>query len=148
MAKNISYTSLDPGQLPTYTFDEENDAQRVILVGGEGLSIKAEIPQQEIKVIEVPTQVIVKEIEIKEIEKPVIIKETQIVRIEVPVIVKEIEIKEIEKQVIVKEIEIKEILSGSNAIQMIESKLPKGLMGLMIVQTISILGLLIHNLIK
>lgn len=114
--KNRNLSLLDKEQIAVRIFDDEQDAQRVILVGSdiaetikEGLKdFKIEVVQQDkttfpeykIQTIEIPT--IVKEIEIKEIEKQVIVTEYKF--IEKPIIVKEIQIIEVEKAVVNTEI--------------------------------------------
>ena len=95
-------TQLDMDQCTKRTFDETNWATRVVLVGGENLTINADVKQsenQKIQVIEVP--VIVKEVEYKEIQVPQIIEKVEYRTIEVPVLIKETEYKEIIKEVIV-----------------------------------------------
>lgn len=119
--KNSNISLLDAQQLQSLMFDVDNDAQRVVIVGGDGQSIansikeglqglKLDIPapivnieappvpvtttaSSQIQVIEVP--VIVKETEVKVIEMPVVVTDVQIVQVDRPVIIKEIEIREI-----------------------------------------------------
>jgi|SRR5271165_5556809 len=126
MSKNENLSLLDIHQMSHLMFDEKNDAQRVILVGGDGKQIAdsikeslkdlkidvniPEIKQQEIQqveplVLKIPYQTVVKELEIKEIEKIVFVPEVKIVEIEKPIIVTEVKIIEVEKTVIVKELE-------------------------------------------
>ena len=123
-------TSLDVDQCARYAFDEDNAAQRVILVGGENLTINAEVKDSsQFKTVEVP--VIVKETqfrdipqiiiqkEIERVEIPTIVKETQYKDVPVivkevefrniPQIIKEVEFKEIQVPVVIKEIEYREI---------------------------------------
>jgi len=109
--KNLSL--LDTDQMSKRTFDQEHDAQRVILVGSDGQQIadsikdalkdiKIEVPQAPVApaqsitqvvpsfdVIKIPYQTVVKEIEIKEIEKQVFVPEYRIIEIEKQVIVPE-----------------------------------------------------------
>lgn len=116
MIKQRQMTSLDTNQLPRYTYDEEYNAQRVIIVGGEDLSPFKEsgvnslpgqknearieyIPVTTVEKIEIPT--IIKEIEVRTIEIPIIVVETKILEIEKRIIVTEY--KEIQVPVIVKE---------------------------------------------
>lgn len=120
--KNPKYSLLDSGQMASYTFDEENDAQRVVVVGGSDIASSIKEALKDIKVtveaqtqpqvtninqgldplvIKIPYQTVVKEIEIKEIEKPIIIEKTKIVEIEKPVIVTKTEVITVEKQIIV-----------------------------------------------
>lgn len=126
--KNQNVSLLDSDQMARAEHDCKSDAKRVIIVGSSDIaeSIKAGLkdikidvqPMQaptsqaqiitipsapEIKVIEVPTTVVIKEIEYREIEKPVFITEVKMVEIEKPIFIKEFEIKEIEKQVIIRE---------------------------------------------
>jgi hypothetical protein len=124
-------TLRDYNQINAHEHQEDLNAKRVVIVGGElpefnisNIKIPdIKIPDFEVKTIEIPTiiiqkelqieqvPVIVKEFEIKEIEKPVIIvqKELQIERVEIPVVQKELEI--IEKPVIIKEVEYKDLPS-------------------------------------
>lgn len=88
MGKNLKISDTDHHQASNRMFDGDNDAQRVVIVGG-GISFDGQI--------NVPTG----STQIQTIEVPTIVKEIQIV--EVPIIQKEIQIVEVEKQVIVKE---------------------------------------------
>lgn len=125
-------SNLDPNQITTRMFDEESDAQRVVLVGDtridditgavkEALSnltvnmastpAISQAPQiiyvpqivKETEIVTVEKSIVTKEVEVVTIEKPIITTEIQVVTIEKPVIVTEIKIIEIEKQVIIKE---------------------------------------------
>lgn len=100
MPKNENITQLDHKQYTARTFDGDNDAQRVVIVGGEGITIKADVkmPEHNVQIVDIP--VIVKQLEVKEIEKPIIIKETVFEKIEIPVISEKIKIVEIEKPII------------------------------------------------
>lgn len=125
MNKNQHITSLDLHQMQLRALDEQNDAQRVVVVGqelnidssmlkeaiSEGLKdIKIDIPnsQKETLVIEVPT--IVKETVIERIEIPKIVYETKIVEVEKPIIITEVKIVEVEKPIIVTEVKFVEIV--------------------------------------
>lgn len=144
-------TSLDVDQCARYSFDEENGAQRVIIVGGELPSIKQE--QTQINKIEVP--VIVKEIEFRNI--PQIIKETIYRDVNVPVIVKEIEYREIEKPIVIKEIEyrdvIREVIIQVPKIETIEKQVvvteykqfPMIVKICIVLQSLALIGLLIKH---
>lgn len=124
--KNDNLSLLDNDQIIKREHDQDHDAKRVVIVGGDGKQIadsikeglkdlKIEIPasNQEVqekvvyipepRVLEIPT--IVKQIEIREIEKPVVMTEVKIVEVERPIIVPEVRIIEVEKQVIVKQSE-------------------------------------------
>lgn len=114
----------DPTQIVQREFDEQLDAKRVVIVGGEMpvFNIQKNL-QQEVRIerIEVPQIIIQKEIQVVEIEKIVIQKEIQIEKVEIPVILKEIqeiirevpviqhEIRMVEVPVVVKEIQVKDM---------------------------------------
>lgn len=161
-------TNLDPHQIIKYSFDESNNAQRVVIVG-EGFNptynvtanSSGEIP----KVIEVPH--IIKEVQIKELQIPTIIKEIEIKEVQVPTIVKEVQIKEIqvpivtqkieiiEKPVIIKETEFKTIeipiIVREVEIKEIEKyvlKIPQWLKILLAIESLALIGFLIANIIK
>ena len=106
MGKNTNISNLDVAQMQKYSFDEANDAQRVVLVGGEGMTFNFD--KIDMKMPEVLKETcIVKELEIKEIEKPIIVLQEVLKEVQVPVIVKEVQIVEIEK--IIEKIVYKEI---------------------------------------
>ncbi len=118
-------SNYDPVQISQMKFDDEICADRVTLVGGEGLNISASIDSKElgksiadnikldnnsnkeVQVINVP-QIIV-EHKVERVEIPTIITERVIERIEIPVIIKEIEYKEIPIPIVTRELEIKEV---------------------------------------
>lgn len=102
--KNRKISQLDNNQISKLVFDEENEAQRVVIVSGNVPDVKVDVDPSSI------TNAIMKGLEgfkvdqasvpwspslIQTVEVPVIVKETVIERIEVPVIVKEIEYREI-----------------------------------------------------
>lgn len=123
-------TTMDSNMIQRHQHDEDNQAQRVVLVGGDfgikeavqeslkDLKLDIKLPEQKTQVQQQPfiiekevivkeyellkVQEIVKEYEIKviEIEKPIVVTETKL--IEVPVIHKEIQF--VDKEVIVKEV--------------------------------------------
>lgn len=113
--KNTKLTQLDNNQIHKMTFDEENDAQRVVLVAGTIPDIKVDVDPKAItdaiqkglesfKPSSVPNQ---SSGELQLVEIPVIVKETVIERIEVPVIIKEIEYREIKVPIeIIKMVEV------------------------------------------
>lgn len=100
-------THRDSTQVNIYEHDQEKDAKRVIIVGGEMPKFDIALPEQKIQTIEVP--VIVKELQFKEVDRIIIQKELQIEKVEIPVIIQKTEVITIEKPVIVKEIEFKEV---------------------------------------
>lgn len=168
MAKNDTLTHLDPNQINRHTFSEKNDALRVEVVAGadlkldvdtvslvnavkEGISgivFPQQLPQGELKVINVPYPV--KEIQSLEVEKTIIVKEIQIV--EVPTIIKEVQIKEIQIPVVIehiKTIEIeKPVIVYKTEYKEIKVDVPKHINILLALQTITILGLLINLLFR
>lgn len=161
--RNQELSSLDISQIQRRVYDESKDATRVYLVGGgvdinpediknalkDGISqVKfpqisvSEQKQIELKEIQVP--VIIKEIELKEIEKPVVIKEIEISYVDKPIFIKEQVVEKIEVPVIIKETELKTI----EIVKTVELTISKPMLYYMVTQTIVVLGLLIHNLIK
>lgn len=154
--KNKNTSLLDVQQMQVLSFDQDHDANRVIIVGSsdiaeqirEGLKdIKITVeatPQvvpaaQQVQapheplVIKVPYQTIIKEIEIHEIEKPIIIEKTQIVEVEKTIVVPQQEVITVEKHHIVKE----------------QQQIPKAFMYIMMAQTfiafLSLLASLTHK---
>jgi len=124
-------TRKDPNQIVRAEHQEDHDARRVYIVGGQELKLEVDsdkiaksiqesisnvqfpeikIPEittldrnNNIKVVEVP--VIVPEIKVIEVEKPIVTTEIQVV--EKPTIIKETKIEKIEVPVITKEVEYK-----------------------------------------
>lgn len=101
--KNMKLSQLDHQQISKHMFDEEYDAQRVIIVSGEVPDVKVDVDAKSIvdaiqKGLEGfkagPSSQQIERI-IEHIEIPVIVKETVIERVEIPVIIKEIEYREI-----------------------------------------------------
>lgn len=137
MPKNSKYSTLDIGQIKTYSFDEDNDAQRVVIVGSEGLTFNFD--KVDLKMPEVQqSQVVVKELEIKEIEKQVIVPFETVKIVEVPTIVKEVQVIEVEKvieKIVYKEVQIPVV---TKEIQILE--IPKYLekVSIQIVPTVSL----------
>lgn len=134
--KNTKLSQLDNQQISKHMFDEENDAQRVIIVSGEVPDVKVSVDPQAI------TDAIQKGLEgfkvnsvnppslqIERIEVPVIIKETVIEKVEIPVIIKEIEYREIKVPFeIVKTIEIeKPVFLKEQVIQVVRGEESKEL---------------------
>ena len=126
MSKNTNITQLDTNQIIKKVYDEDNDAQRVVIVSGDVPEMKLGIDQDQL------TNAIQKGLEglkqpsitLEKIEIPVIVKETVIERIEVPVIVKEQSIEKVEVPVIVKEIELKEIKVPVEIVKIVEIEKP------------------------
>jgi len=112
--KNRPLTNMDSDQIPRYTYEEDMRASRVVLVGGEGLTINATVaaqpaasqaPQIEIKEIQIPQIILQKEVEIKEIQVPQVVVQESVKVVEIPQIIvqKEVEVKTVEVPVIIKE---------------------------------------------
>ncbi len=149
-------TQLDNAQLPRYMYDDENQAQRVVVVGGADFKINAQVQQQpqietRIEKIEVP--VIVKETVVQEVHVPHIIKEVQIERIEIPVIVKEVEVQVIKTEVVVTKPEIIQIdkpiiIERPVFIEKGNSQLPKWAYACIALQALSSFGLLVAHILK
>lgn len=101
----VKLTQLDAKDIPRYTYNEENRAQRVYIVN-ESMANSPEARSsfsQAMENIQAPVQEKI-ETRVEKIEVPVIITETRIEKIEVPVYITEY--KEIEKIVIVPEVNI------------------------------------------
>ena len=129
-------TLRDPNQILTAEHDEQNNAKRIIIVGGEMPEFKMSdfsktLVEQSIKIEKIEVPVIVKEIE--KIEVPIVIKEIEIK--EVPILIKEVQIERIEVPVIVKEYQTIEATAQIKEIVHKES-IPKWFMILMLVESI------------
>lgn len=128
MSEGVKLSQYDPNQIVRMGFDDDQRAQRVILIGGEMPEIKMGSPQSvRIERIEVPT--IIKEIDIREVKvasQIIVQKEIQIERIEVPQIIiqKELQIERVEIPIIVKEFVeiIKEIPIVQHEVKFIEKE--------------------------
>lgn len=111
----MKLTGLDSNEIPRYTYDEEQNASRVTLVGDFGIakSIKESLKNLKIDVnassVNKTEPIIVKEylpgeVRFEQIQVPVIVKEIEYREIQVPVIQHEVRVIEIEKPIIQKEI--------------------------------------------
>lgn len=114
----MKLTALDSKEIPRYTYDEENNAQRVTIVDfgiAEAIKeqlkdLKIELPvQQPLATMRMPEPIIVKEylpgeVRFEQIQVPIIVKEIEYREIQVPVIQHEVRVIEIEKPIIQKEI--------------------------------------------
>lgn len=127
--KNTKLTQLDHNQLSKHMFDEDNDAQRVVVVAGSVPDVKVDVDATSI------TNAIQKGLEgfkveqsssikIERFEVPVIVKETVIEKVEVPVIIKEIEYREVKVPYeVIKTIEIeKPIIVKEQLIQVVKDE--------------------------
>lgn len=146
--KLLQTSNLDEYQMNNRTFDANKDAWRVSVIDGVTLNVdqitlpEFKLPEQ--KTIEVP--VIIKESEIHQINVPVVVKEVQIV--EVPVMVKEVEYKTIEIPVIVPEVRIIEVEKPIMIKEIQFKELSTFIKACIILQAISMVGLLITNILK
>lgn len=158
--KNINLTQLDPNQILQAIFQEDKDAQRVVLVGGEKLDITvdsnkiAEAIRDGLKNITVPSynERLPSFTNAIPIEKNIFIPQIEIKTIEIPTIIKEIEYREIEKPIyidrfvtvdkpiIIKETEFRYIE--------VEKKYPKILKITAVVQAIGVICILLMNFFK
>lgn len=153
MAKNQNFTQLDTNQIVNRKFDQDNDADRVYIVGGANLNISVDesklvnavkdglsnlkFDQQSAPQI-IEKNVFIPQIEIRTIEVPTIIKEIEYRTIEVPVITERI--VTIEKPIVIKEIELKEIVK--------ERHYPLVLKVCAVIQAIAVIAILITNLLR
>lgn len=142
-------SDMDPNVILRTQHDELQQAQRVILVGGEGITINADIktPQsQDVRIERIEVPVIVKQTEIRELQIPMIIKEVQVQKVEVPVIIKETQVQIVKTEVVVTKPEIIQI---DKPIFIERSKeFPKWAIACMVLQVISSFGLLIAHIVK
>lgn len=98
----------DPNMIIQREFDPENDAKRVIIVGGTLPTFNVQgSSYQETKIEKIEVPVIITETKIVEIEKQVIVKEVQIERVEIPTYIVQKEIQEVIREVPVIQHEIK-----------------------------------------
>lgn len=148
--KNPNRSLLDLHQIQNLMFDTDNDAQRVVIVGGmtEGQIMSVQQPAQvqtqvitvpQIERVEVP--VIVKELEIKEIQVPFIQQETKIVEIEKVIFVPEIKIVEVEKPVVITQVQYKELEPKVEGFKRI-------IFGILAIQVLSILTQIVFHFFK
>jgi hypothetical protein len=139
-------TLRDQYQISAFEHDEDLNAKRVIVVGGEMPEFKIpeiklseiKLPDFEIKTVEIPTIIVQKELQVEQV--PTIVKEIEIREIEKPVVIvqKEIQIERVEVPVIVKQYESIEIPAQISQISSKES-MPKWAIGLILIQSAIIL---------
>jgi hypothetical protein len=160
--KNDNITQLDFNQYDRRTFDEQNDARRVVLVGANDLKVEAKeinIDTKELasNIKENMKEIVdklndklnnkEKEIIIEKIEVPTIIKETEIKTVEIPKIITEIQYKEVHVPIIqekIKEVEVTKYVEIPKIVYADRVlKLPKLVIIGFIVQSITLLGILI-----
>jgi hypothetical protein len=114
-------TQLDVNQIHTRVYDEDAEAQRVIVINGNFPNNNNESSSGSIKIETIEVPVIIKDLEIKEVDKIITIPElkiievqkvlqdtkTEVIRVEVPQIIiqKEVQIIEVEKPIIIREVQ-------------------------------------------
>jgi len=145
MNKNPNISNLDVDQMERRSYDQDHDAKRVIIVGQIGKYAPAQASEAiEPRIVYVDKPFVVKEIEVKEIEKPTTLIQEKIILVDKPVIVTEI--KYIDKPILVKEIEVKEI-EKPVVVENLKD-LPSWVKLLLVVQVISVLVMVTHNLLR
>lgn len=158
MSTPAKLTNLDPEQIVRYSYDDQLNGSRVILVGSDLSKFEQSLSESVSKALQNakfeftapqinqnPVSNI--QFEYKEIEKPIIVEKTVIQYVDKPVIIKEIEYREIEKQVIVDKIKI-EYVEKPIFVNNSGSELPKIVKVFMGIQTLVIVGLLLTLIIK
>ena len=152
--KNSTLTQLDKDQILKRQYQEDMDAQRVMIVGGGDIKINVDtsniesalknaVSNIELKMPEMKKEVYEKNVfipQIQIIEKPVIVTEYK--TIEVPVVIKEVQVKEVEKTVIVTEYKTIEVPIFINRERSTFDKV------LLISQILLALGLVIKLILK
>lgn len=145
-------TQRDNNQIERHEHDESIDAKRVYIVGGADIKVNADTSQIANSVasavkegladlvpvmkLDSPSKteiVVVKEPQIHEVEKQVIVTEKEIVYVDKPVIMEKIVYKEIEKPIFV----------GNDAHVQHKQAIHPIILGCVVLQTITILGLII-----
>jgi len=153
MNKNINLTQLDPNQVSRAEHDPNNDAKRVVLVGGEKLDIFIDSDKIANAVRDALSNPFGVDsgyhgegaMNIITVEKQVFIPQVEYKTIEVPVIVKEIEYREIEKPVYITEYKTIEVSTSNENMLKEVPMLFKVLLGS---HALTWLGLLISHFIK
>lgn len=152
MNQTHKLTNADPDQITRYSFDEDHNAVRVIMVNEEPNTFigggSVTYTQSEPKIIEIEKPIIIKQIEYKEVQVPYIVEKIEYKEIEKPVYIKEIEYKEVEKQVIIEKIIYKEI---DKPIIIEKDKflsIPKEIKIFIVMHTLFSLGLLVKLFLK
>lgn len=142
MSKNPNISNLDTDQMARRSYDEENDATRVIMVGNIGRYPTPEAETLKPQIVYVDKPFVVKEIEIREVEKPVTLIEEKIVFVDKPVMVKEIEY--VDRYIVVKEVEVREI-ERPVIVQSLRD-LPSWIKLALVTQVLSVLLMVAYNL--
>ena len=145
-------TDFDRDQISRYSYDEEHQAQRVVITGAtdlkfEGIAqskpeiiyVPQVIVEKSTETVQVPQIIIQKEIEIKEIVTEKVIIQTEYREIEKPVYIKEIQIVKCDVPVIQKEIQVVQVYRSSDSYIKI---------AFIAIQACATIGLLILNYLK
>lgn len=161
MSKNSNLTQLDANQIRQKEHDVENDARRVVIVGGGDISFSVDSDKLvnaikdglknitttgELSISNVPAPVVetiaysVPQIEYRTIEVPVIVKEIEYREVEKPIYIERL--VTVDKPVIIKEIEFKTIEIYK------ERYYPFVLKASAVIQAICIIGILLINILK
>lgn len=145
-------TQRDNNQIERHEHDESIDAKRVYIVGGADIKVNADtsqiansvasavkegladlVPVMKLESSPKTEVVVVKEPQIHEVEKQVIVTEKEIVYVDKPVIIEKIVYKEIEKPILV----------GNDVHVQHKQAIHPIILGCVVLQTITILGLII-----
>lgn len=157
MSKNSNFTQLDTHQIVNRKFDQDNDADRVYIVGGEKIDIQINEekllkavkdglsniqfdnkPSESTQIQVVEKNIFIPQIEIKEVEKQIIVPQIEYRTIEIPVFTERI--VTVEKPVIIEKTVFQEIIK--------ERHYPTVMKVCAVIQAIVVTVLLIINLLK
>lgn len=163
-------TQKDPNQISRSEHDENNDAKRVVLVGGGDIKLTANMSRVEDKLDEIieaykknysdyqirslpnnnatPERIIqipniIKEIEIREIEKPTIIKEIEYREIEKHIFIEKI--VTVEVPIFIEKIQIKEVPVVIK--EEVSERFPTFFKVFIVIQALGTVGVLLTNCI-
>lgn len=152
-------TQMDPGQIIRSQHDEDSSAQRVTIVGSDGLNATiAEAVKESLKdlKIELPQPIQQKSEQPFIVEKEVVVKEYELLK--VPEIVREYEIKvvEIEKPIVVYETKLIEVPVIQKEIQYVDRQIvikevkdyDKYVKAMLIVQMLGFLATVINIIVR
>lgn len=162
MSKNSNLTQLDPNQIRQKEHDAENDARRVVIVGGGDISLSVDSDKLVDAIREGLSNIVLgvetpapkgvepvgalniiesaPRIEYRTIEVPVIVKEIEYREVEKPIYIERL--VTVDKPVIIKEIEYKTLEVYK------ERYYPFVLKASAVIQAICIIGILLINIFK
>lgn len=158
--KNERLTQLDTDQINKRKFDEELDADRVILVGQDlvidsdkiAQAVREGLSSIEFKSVQESQPQVVNQAPIQTIKENVFIPQIQ--QIEVPVIIKEIEYREIEKPIYIEKVVTVEKPVIIREVEYREKEVfkeryyPFVMKASAVIQAIAVIALIIINLLK